>query len=680
MAAATAGSHVIALSISLAALIFTGPLQAGSGPAANAFVLGTGLVSLAVAFFGKMAAPVASTQDTGAVTFAAVSMSLAANADEPVSTTMAALAVTVLLTGITFWMIGYFRLSSIARYLPSPVVTGFVAGTGWLLTVGGLDVMAGFDVGLGDLADLDRARTGLGIAFGLIVVGVLAGLAQRWFLGIAVFVGATGFHIVAAAIGNSDRLYPDGWLIGPFPELTGARALTLNHLTDADWGAIAGQAVSMMAVVAVATLGLLLNLNGLEPILGQDIDLDAELKASGLANLGIAAVGGLTGYHMLGSTTLVHRAGGRSRVVPIVVALMSFGVVLVGADLIALLPRPIAGGLLGGVGVSMLIDWVRQVLPRLRTGDRLISAVIVACMALLGVLAGVAVGIGLAISLFLTNYSRLDPVRRVIDLTGRSAVERGREARELLGQTPGLVQVIQLTGYLFFGSTGRLRQLVRNELNLGDETRCLVVDFSRVVGIDSTAATHLASLVERVSAIDVELVATGLNPALAEVLERHGVSFPKVFEDVDLATSDFEDRWLESAGFDEQHADWDEIPFEFARRIEVAAGTEIITAGTAADVLFLVESGRFDVRRNDRERRVRQVRPGAVLGEVGFFTGAPRSADVIADTDAVVRAITREDFDRFAATAPDDASRIRDILLEHLAFRVATSAEIARDI
>ncbi len=55
----------------------------------------------------------------------------------------ATMVVTLLLTGVTFALLGVFRLGNLVRFVPYPVVGGFLAGTGWLLFKGGIDVAAG---------------------------------------------------------------------------------------------------------------------------------------------------------------------------------------------------------------------------------------------------------------------------------------------------------------------------------------------------------------------------------------------------------------------------------------------------------------------------------------------------------------------------------------------------------
>jgi hypothetical protein len=63
---------------------------------------------------------------------------------------------------------------------------------------------------------------------------------------------------------------------------------------------------------------------------------------------------------------------------------------------------------------------------------------------------------------------------------------------------------------------------------------------------------------------------------------------------------------------------------------EVAAGTRLIEQGTMGGSMYLVVSGELEVVRRDdgRERRLALIKPGDVLGEIGFIRATRRTADV----------------------------------------------------
>ncbi|MBF9061299.1 cyclic nucleotide-binding domain-containing protein, partial [Rhodobacterales bacterium HKCCSP123] len=110
-------------------------------------------------------------------------------------------------------------------------------------------------------------------------------------------------------------------------------------------------------------------------------------------------------------------------------------------------------------------------------------------------------------------------------------------------------------------------------------------------------------------------------------------------------------------------------------QLPVRRGEVLVAEGSAADALYLVDTGRFHVSRGGVE--LAEIGAGSVIGEISFFTGKPRTADVIASRDSVVLRIGRDDYDALCADVPDLARSISAELAERLA---STSARVAPDL
>jgi len=82
--------------------------------------------------------------------------------------------------------------------------------------------------------------------------------------------------------------------------------------------------------------------------------------------------------------------------------------------------------------------------------------------------------------------------------------------------------------------------------------------------------------------------------------------------------------------------------------VEVTAGTVVIREGDAPDRFYIIESGTFLVDQLDKgtgvTRRLREMGPDEVFGELGLMNQAPRSATVTASSDAKLLALEAEDF------------------------------------
>lgn len=113
------------------------------------------------------------------------------------------------------------------------------------------------------------------------------------------------------------------------------------------------------------------------------------------------------------------------------------------------------------------------------------------------------------------------------------------------------------------------------------------------------------------------------------------------------------------AGLDDR--DWRRIR-EHAEIRLYRAGEVVIDEGDTGRDLFIVIAGEVSAsvrvgRLGTRQRRA-PMGPGAVFGEVAFFTGGQRTARISADGDAELLRLRFEDFQRLAAADPHLAQRI----------------------
>lgn len=107
-----------------------------------------------------------------------------------------------------------------------------------------------------------------------------------------------------------------------------------------------------------------------------------------------------------------------------------------------------------------------------------------------------------------------------------------------------------------------------------------------------------------------------------------------------------------------------------AGRLEVARvprGAALVRQGEPSTALYLVASGRFHVWRAGEAEPVAEIGPGSPIGEIGFFSGGPRTATVRAERDSLVLCLSRADFDALAAREP----RLWSSIVAALASRLA---------
>src|ERR1043166_5072267 len=162
--------------LSFGTLIFAGNLSFDVAQGISIALISAVLVGGIVAWRSSYPATIAIPQDRTAPILALMAANIAAplppsaSAEEKSVTILAAIALTSIFIGVVLYLLGRFRMGNLIRFIPYPVVGGFLAGSGWLLAVGSIRVMTGESISLsepGRLFDHGLAAKWLhGVAFG----------------------------------------------------------------------------------------------------------------------------------------------------------------------------------------------------------------------------------------------------------------------------------------------------------------------------------------------------------------------------------------------------------------------------------------------------------------------------------------------------------------------------------
>lgn len=430
-------------------------------------------------------------------------------------------------------------------------------------------------------------------------------------------------------------------------------------------------------------------MSGLEVSLKRPTDFDADLRAIGTANVVSGAAGCMPGFPMVGETLLARRFALSRWLATGAIAGAGVAGAVLGTEALALLPRGVFAVVIGYLGLDLLATWLRDERRAMAARDTAIVWLILAVAAMAGFLEAVAAGFILAALLFVQAYATLDPVRARSSLAARrSRVERPVAATLHLTETGEAVAVIELTGYLFFGSAHRLGECVRAEL-ARPGLREIIVDLSRVQGVDSSA---LKALMRIAAACDDAGVAFALSALPAEVRPLWPSADPDMSgalqETLDDALFSAEERLL-ARGPETTHkegllADLEgllaEMPEGVAEIVTLANGEELIAEGSVGTMLYVLRVGclRAEIGRDgEAPFVVARYRPGALVGEIAVYGSLPRTASVFADGAAEV---LRVDPERLQAAHPLRAAELHRMIAAYLAHRLARTTKLLQQI
>jgi CRP-like cAMP-binding protein len=126
-------------------------------------------------------------------------------------------------------------------------------------------------------------------------------------------------------------------------------------------------------------------------------------------------------------------------------------------------------------------------------------------------------------------------------------------------------------------------------------------------------------------------------------------------------------------------SDWAKV-FSYAERLEVVAGLAVVQAGEEDQALYLITEGTLGVRLPRDERAFKSIEAPAVVGELAFFDGEPRSATLEAVTDVEGARLDTDAFERLWTAEPQLATAMLLDLGRILAGRLRRASDVIRDL
>jgi sulfate permease, SulP family len=542
----------VAYGLSFAALIFAPPLHTWLAYGIAATFITTAISASFVA--ARSSIPFAIAGPDGAT--AAVTATLAATVaeqlietgppDDLLAPVMIVVALSTVLTGILLFCLGLARAGGAIRFIPYPVIGGFLSATGWLMVNGAVRVIT--DRGL-NLSSLDillqyltLAKLAAAAAVALALYLALRRARSPFVLPVILLIGTVAAHLAFAVTGTTlAEALALGWTFKAPTAIGLAPTWDFGDVGNFPWRLLPGLSADIFAVMFVTAITMLLNTTGIELVTRREADLGRELKTLGVANLTAAALGGYVSGISLNRTILTYTAGGRSRICGLTVAAAS--VLLLAADpsFLAYIPKFVLGGLLLYLGTSLMYEWLVDAARRISLLEYASLLAIAVLIVQVGFIAGVLIGVVIGCATFAVSASRVNAIKFSFDGSEyRSTLDRGPEELAILADHGREIQGMSLQSYLFFGSANRLYEQVKSLFASQPDCRFLLFDFRLVTGIDSSAMHSFTQIKQAADELGARLVLVNLSSELRNAFRARGFIGGDVIVASDL------DRALES--------------------------------------------------------------------------------------------------------------------------------------
>jgi SulP family sulfate permease len=585
------------------------------------------------------------------------------------------LAIGAATAGLVLCVLGLAKAGRIIRFVPYPVLGGFLGASGWLIVAGAFQVTAGHRLNLINFESLMTVSSLTKLmAAGCVALALFVGryrLRNAFALPGVLLTSIVAVHLILSLSGVSlAEAQSRGWLFEPqsAPSMTWG----FEEIRRFPWSILPSLTGDLIAVVFVTTISLLLNVTGIELATQREANLDRELGALGVANTMSAVFGGYVGCVSLSRSILNRASGAEGRLSGIIVATVSAAMLATSPGFLAYIPKCVLGGLLLYIGIELMYRWLLSSSRQLLLVEYVSLAAIALIIVNWGFVSGVLIGLVIGCATFALNASRVSAIKFSFDGTNyRSSLDRNADDFGVLNEAGRKIQGMSLQSYLFFGSAYQLYQHIKGLLAAQSDCLFLVFDFRLVTGIDSSATHSFRQIKQAADERGVKLVFVNLDSGLertfrtTQFLSRDIILSPDLDHALETCENnviaEFPSRSDEEESFEEwltvalDSAQNAAILFRHCNRIEVSAGEVIARQDQPADSMHFILRGRVGIivkLEDGRSVRVRSLGPRTTIGEMGLLGQRARSATIEAEVPTILYELTTDAYECIKRESP----------------------------
>lgn len=439
---------------------------------------------------------------------------------------LSGLAVATVMAGLILVLMGLFRLGTVIKFIPYPIVVGFTAGIA--LTIFSTQINDFFGMGLRDLpgdfiskwgvyfanvSHVDLATMAVGVV-SLLVITLTPKVSKK-------LPGA----LIAIILVTAGCWLIDMWVPEFHVETIGDRFGSMK--TDIpvpqgikiDMAMINALLPSAFTIAMLGAIESLLSATVADGITGSRTNTNTELFGQGLANIVVPFFGGIPVTGAIARTMTNITNGGRSPLAGMVHALVLLLIYLFLMPLINLVPMACLAGVLMVVAYNMS-GWRSVVaISHNPKGDFSVLVVTMILTVIFDLTIAIEIGLLLAMVVFLrrvTENAEIKVYGHQLDVAEGTEVH----SHEVLHVEKG-VSVYEIDGPFFFGIATKFDELMRSSMQERPLVR--IIRMRKVPFIDSTGIHNLETLIKSSQQEGIKVVLSGVQPHVHAALEKSDV-------------------------------------------------------------------------------------------------------------------------------------------------------------
>lgn len=488
-------------------------LQSGMGAIAGLY--GAIAIGMIAAWFGGTPTQISGPTGPMTVVSAVVIASVIETNGGGIESTFGTIMFIFLLSGIFQILLGVFKIGQYIRYMPYPVVSGFMSGIGVIIIVLQIFPFLGhtspkkitqiFSELANIIHDINIDSVGLALA----TIATIYIFPRLTRLIPSALIALVGLTLISTIMGLDVRI------IGDIPE--GLPALKIDALMNVDFSHPMLLIIPALTLAALGTIDSLLTSIVADNMTKTQHNSNKELIGQGLGNMGAALIGGIPGAGATMRTVVNINSGGKTRLSGVIHSLALL-IVLLGAGAYArLIPLPVLAGILITVGIG-IIDYkgIKHIVHVPKT-DSIVMLIVLSMTVFVDLLQAVAVGMVLASILFMKKMSDIveqNSSTGSVDNFVREEI--WSDETDISEHVREQVYIKHFDGPIFFGFASKFQEI----LGSLPKVTVVIIRMGLVPYIDQSGIYALEDAVIALKKRGITVLITGIQDQPKDMLSR----------------------------------------------------------------------------------------------------------------------------------------------------------------
>ncbi len=421
-----------------------------------------------------------------------------------------AVFLTIILAGLFQILFGLFKLGNLIKYVPYPVISGFMSGIGMIIIILQLNPLLGLPSNGSIINSLKETFTSLqntnlhSLLLGAITLAIVFFMPKKWQRFVpAPLTALVIVTVLSIVLGFNVQTISD--IPASLPSLS---------LPMVSWDVLKTLIPIALTLSILGCVDSLLTSLVADSVTKTKHNSNKEIIGQGIGNIVAGLFGGIAGAGATMRTVVNIKAGGRTRISGIVHSLFLLVILIGAAPLAQNIPSAVLAGILIKVGVDIVDYKFLKVLRNSPKRDLAVMVWVFFVTVFYDLIFAVATGIVLSSILFAISVAQqfnieINDTHKIEDTDDDSVETKSKYA----------IRTLDIQGVLFFGSSSQFLSTIDDVL----ETKYLIINCQNVLNLDISASFALEDMIARTKDKDTEVLLVVNNEKITNKLEQLGV-------------------------------------------------------------------------------------------------------------------------------------------------------------